>query len=155
MLVGDIYGKDYARVGLKASTIASSCGKIHRQDTAFQPADLAKRWVRRGCERSVTEQSLLHFKRSLLYMISNTIAQIAYLNAKLYGVRRIYFAGTYIRGHPLTMSTLSYAIRFWSKGDMCALFLRHEGYLGAMGAFLKGMAVDDDDGSFGRQMQMT
>jgi type II pantothenate kinase len=35
------------------------------------------------------------------------------------------------------MNTLSYAINFWSKGDMKALFLRHEGYLGAMGAFLK------------------
>lgn len=35
------------------------------------------------------------------------------------------------------MHTLSYAINFWSKGTMKALFLRHEGYLGAVGAFLK------------------
>jgi len=26
-----------------------------------------------------------------------------------------------------------------SKGDVKALFLRHEGYLGAIGAFLKGV----------------
>ena len=35
------------------------------------------------------------------------------------------------------MNTLSYAISFWSKGNIKALFLRHEGYLGAIGAFLK------------------
>lgn len=37
-------------------------------------------------------------------------------------------------GHPITMNTLSYAINFWSKGEMKALFLRHEGHLGATGA---------------------
>ncbi|KAH6563329.1 hypothetical protein BASA60_010736 [Batrachochytrium salamandrivorans] len=31
----------------------------------------------------------------------------------------------------------SYAISFWSKGKIKALFLRHEGYLGAVGAFLR------------------
>ena len=35
------------------------------------------------------------------------------------------------------MNTLSYAIKFWSKGEKRAYFLRHEGYLGAVGAFLK------------------
>ena len=35
------------------------------------------------------------------------------------------------------MNTLSYAIKFWSKGEKQAYFLRHEGYLGAVGAFLK------------------
>jgi type II pantothenate kinase len=35
------------------------------------------------------------------------------------------------------MNTLSYAIKFWSKGEKHAYFLRHEGYLGAVGAFLK------------------
>ena len=35
------------------------------------------------------------------------------------------------------MSRLSFAISFWSQGTMKALFLRHEGYLGAVGAFLK------------------
>ena len=35
------------------------------------------------------------------------------------------------------MNTLSYAIKFWSNGEKKAFFLRHEGYLGAVGAFLK------------------
>lgn len=32
-------------------------------------------------------------------------------------------------GHAATIATLSYAIRFWSKGTKRALFLRHEGFL--------------------------
>jgi len=32
-------------------------------------------------------------------------------------------------GHAATIGTLSYAIRFWSKGKKRALFLRHEGFL--------------------------
>jgi type II pantothenate kinase len=35
------------------------------------------------------------------------------------------------------MHTLSYAIKFWSQGTKQAYFLRHEGYLGAIGAFLR------------------
>lgn len=43
-------------------------------------------------------------------------------------------------GHAATISTLSYAIRFWSKGTKRALFLRHEGYLGGIGAWLKNLS---------------
>jgi len=75
--------------------------------------------------------------RSLLYMISNNLSQIAFLMAQLHQVKRIYFGGCFIRGHPVIMNSLSFGIRFWSKGTIKALFLRHEGYLGALGAFLK------------------
>lgn len=34
-----------------------------------------------------------------------------------------------LTGHAATIATLSYAIRFWSKGTKRALFLRHEGFL--------------------------
>ena len=36
------------------------------------------------------------------------------------------------------MHTISFAINYWSRGAVQALFLRHEGYLGAIGAFLLG-----------------
>lgn len=36
------------------------------------------------------------------------------------------------------MHTISYSINYWSRGGVQSLFLRHEGYLGAIGAFLKG-----------------
>jgi type II pantothenate kinase len=51
------------------------------------------------------------------------------MNAEKYNLDRIYFGGYFIRGHAATIATLSYAIRFWSKGTKRALFLRHEGFL--------------------------
>lgn len=36
------------------------------------------------------------------------------------------------------MHTISFSINYWSRGTVQSLFLRHEGYLGAIGAFLKG-----------------
>jgi type II pantothenate kinase len=63
---------------------------------------------------------------SLLSMISNNIGQIAYLTAINYGLKRIFFGGFFIRGNPVTMAKMSFAINFWSKGTMkvCAsLFL--------------------------------
>ncbi|KAJ3366982.1 hypothetical protein GGF32_000043 [Allomyces javanicus] len=120
MLVGDIYGMDYGKIGLKSTTIASTFGKVFKMN-----AD----------DRAAT--SIHDVSRSLLYMVSNNIGQIAYLNARAHGITRIYFGGYFICGHPITMHTLSYAINFWSKGSTRALFLRHEGYLGAVGAFLQ------------------
>ena len=71
-------------------------------------------------------------------MVSYNIGHLAFLNAKRYGIQRVFFGGFFIRGHRYTMNVISYAIWFWSKGEMSALFLRHEGFLGVMGAFLKG-----------------
>lgn len=75
-------------------------------------------------------------------MSSNNIGQIAYLQSEKHQVTHIYFGGSFIRGHLQTMNTLSYAIRFWSKGEKQAYFLRHEGYLGAVGAFLLRQPVN-------------
>ena len=118
MLVGDIYGQDYSRLGLKSTMIASSFGKVFRKGTAngqkptFTPEDISK---------------------SLLYAISNNIGQIAcvlfshvfdaalnfcslswstfnfprYMNAEKYGLERIYFGGCFIRGKSLLTSNSS------------------------------------------------
>ncbi|KAF8665467.1 hypothetical protein AX16_000485 [Volvariella volvacea WC 439] len=121
LLVGDIYGQDYGKLGLKSTTIASTFGKVFKkgaQKRQFSPEDICK---------------------SLLYAISNNIGQIAYMNAEKYNVDKIYFGGYFIRGHAATIATLSYAIRFWSKGTKRAMFLRHEGFLGSIGAWLKNI----------------
>lgn len=149
MLVGDIYGMDYGRVGLKSSTIASSFGKVFREKKRAEgeaedgaglgdgdPVGM------RGSAREGEPEEKRGFRsddisRSLLYAISNNIGQLAYLHSSLHSLPHIYFGGSFIRGHRQTMNTLSYAIRFWSKGAKKAYFLRHEGYLGAVGAFLK------------------
>jgi type II pantothenate kinase len=73
---------------------------------------------------------------------SNNIGQLAYLHAEKHQCEHIYFGGSFIGGHWQTMATLSYAINFWSKGAKQAYFLRHEGYLGAVGAFLRRQPVD-------------
>ncbi|GAA6046424.1 hypothetical protein JCM3770_004913 [Rhodotorula araucariae] len=137
MLVGDIYGQDYQKIGLKSSTIASSFGKVFRRGEGHGDGP---------CTREEEEERRKSFKsedisRSLLYAISNNIGQIAYMNAEKHNLDRIYFGGGFIRGHAATISTLSYAIRFWSKGTKRALFLRHEGYLGGIGAWLKNIGA--------------
>lgn len=132
MLVGDIYGGDYSKIGLKSSTIASSFGKVIKvppseRKTKFKQEDIAV---------------------SLLYLVSNNIGQIAYLNAQAHGIERIYFSGFYLSGHAISMNTLSYSVSYWSKGKIQANFLRHEGYLGALGAFLKDPQNAESLGTF-------
>ncbi|KAK9246498.1 type II pantothenate kinase [Lipomyces tetrasporus] len=151
MLVGDIYGSDYGRIGLKSTTIASSFGKVFKK--RLESADGVQISDQTGNSVELYGASHEHedgedvarparfraedISRSLLYAVSNNIGQIAYLQAQRYNLEHIYFGGSFIRGHPQTMNTLSYAINFWSNGEKKAFFLRHEGYLGAVGAFLK------------------
>ncbi|KAL1995710.1 hypothetical protein VTN49DRAFT_1897 [Thermomyces lanuginosus] len=134
MLVGDIYGMDYAKIGLKSTAIASTFGKVLRMKRAAEAA--AEEGGNSGEHKEIQFRHE-DMSRSLLFAISNNIGQIAYLQSEKHGVHDIYFGGSFIRGHRQTMNTLSYAIKFWSKGEKQAYFLRHEGYLGAVGAFLK------------------
>ncbi|KAK4842681.1 hypothetical protein QYF36_025926 [Acer negundo] len=128
MLVGDIYGGlDYSKIGLSSTTIASSFGKAisdNRELEEYKPEDIA---------------------RSLLRMISNNIGQIAYLNALQFGLKRIFFGGFFIRSHAFTLDTISVAVNFWSKGEAKAMFLNHEGFLGALGAFMSYKKRGRDD----------
>lgn len=152
LLVGDIYGTAYNKIGLKSTHIASSFGKVYKLKRA------AERDAEDGCNRDFKhrpkeelaededcceQHAADHLfrpediSRSLLYAISNNIGQLAHMHAEKHNLPHIYFGGSFIGGHSQTMHTLSYAIRFWSKGTKQAYFLRHEGYLGAVGAFLK------------------
>ena len=131
MLVGDIYGSGYGKIGLKDSTIASSFGKVFKLKSA------AEKEMRDGGAPPKLGFSEGDISRSLLFAVSNNIGQIAYLHSEIHNISDIYFGGSFIRGHRQTMNTLSYGLKFWSKGKKQAYFLRHEGYLGAVGAFLK------------------
>lgn len=187
MLVGDIYGTDYGKIGLKSSTIASSFGKVFKMkrkaesvaedsggfsngdgeqkstlEPGFNPEDISRSLL--YAVRSVPNPVLKPFPFILppfkfhphptnlipifpmVYqkklkpppiIYSNNIGQIAYLQSEKHQLEHIYFGGSFIRGHRQTMNTLSYAIKFWSQGAKRAYFLRHEGYLGSVGAFLK------------------
>ncbi|MES1915511.1 MAG: hypothetical protein MHM6MM_007440, partial [Cercozoa sp. M6MM] len=122
MLVRDIYGGDYPDFDLKGDVVASAFGKlVHRHAAAAaarphtDPADVA---------------------RSLTNMIGINVAQLAYLSAMQHSVTRILFAGNFMRGNTVAMRSIAYSVHYHSRGVMRAFFLKHEGYFGAIGAWL-------------------
>lgn len=125
MLVGDIYGRNYTRIGLASDVVASSFGKML---AASDPEDS------RPEDRA----------RALLMMVTNNIGQVAYLNAVQQKTSRIYFVGNFLRSNQISCRRLSYAIKYWSGGDMEALFLEHEGYFGCLGAFILSAQAGDE-----------
>lgn len=152
MLVGDIYGTDYNKIGLKSTHIASSFGKVFQDRNHHNMANgqcMTHNGTENGADSHLTCTDCIKHRnksfknedicKSLLYAVSNNIGQIAYLQAKIHNVQNIYFGGSYIRGHLTTMNTLSYAINFWTESSKQAFFLKHEGFLGAMGAFLDAL----------------
>jgi pantothenate kinase len=75
-------------------------------------------------------------------MVTNNIGQVAHLNAKLYKTSRIYFVGTFLQHNIISQQRLAYSIDYWSQGKMEALFLEHEAYFGALGAFLLNHGIE-------------
>ncbi len=82
---------------------------------------------------------------ALLMMITNNIGQVAHLNAVLHKCSKVFFVGSFLRHNSISCRRLAFAINFWSKGAMEALFLEHEGYFGALGTFLQSAFGDDVD----------
>lgn len=72
MLVGDIYGQDYNKVGLKSSTIASSFGKVFQKGVPRGDGVGGE-----GKRKGKAEWRQEDLARSLLYAVSNNIGQIA------------------------------------------------------------------------------
>ena len=66
-------------------------------------------------DKELEEYAPADIAMALTRMVSYNIGHLAYLNAKRYNLSRVFFGGFYIRGHPYTMETISFAIRFWSK----------------------------------------
>ena len=130
MLVKDIYGtnKDaLTKLKLPGRIVASSFGKLVSKE---RPAE--------GLEEE-------DIARALLMMTTNNIAHIAHLTAQLYKTSRIYFVGNFLRHNNISCQRLSYSINYWSGGEVEALFLEHEGFLGALGAFLLGQDEVKED----------
>ncbi|CAM9285417.1 unnamed protein product, partial [Discosporangium mesarthrocarpum] len=126
MLVGDIYGRGYSKFQLSSNTLASSFGKVVSMENPRGKDD--------DPDSGVKEEDLA---KALVVMITMNIGQqVAHLNAKLYDTRRIYFVGNFLRHNHVSARRLAFAIDYWSSGEMEALFLEHEGYLGALGSFL-------------------
>ena len=54
----------------------------------------------------------------------------------------IIFGGSFIRDHPYTIATISSGVRFYSRGAVQALFLEHDGFVGALGAHVAGLPAE-------------
>ncbi|XP_028599978.2 pantothenate kinase 2, mitochondrial isoform X2 [Podarcis muralis] len=117
-LVRDIYGGDYERFGLPGWTVASSFGNMMSKEKreAASKEDLA---------------------RAALITITNNIGSIARMCALNENINRVVFVGNFLRINTISMKFLAYALDYWSKGQLKALFLEHEGYFGAVGALLE------------------
>ena len=146
MLVGDIYGTDYTKIGLPTNVIASSFGKVFRMkrqgEQLAEDGDSMSENNGHGVDSQQRTFGPEDISLSLLYTVSNNIGQIAYLFSEKHRLENIYFGGSFIRGHRQTINALSYAVKFWSQGARRAFFLRHEGYLGSVGAFLRRQPQD-------------
>uniref|UniRef100_A0A8C5K5D7 Pantothenate kinase 3 n=1 Tax=Jaculus jaculus TaxID=51337 RepID=A0A8C5K5D7_JACJA len=107
-LVHNIYGGDYERFGLLGWAVASSFGNM----------------IYKEKRESVSKEDLA---RATLVTITNNIVSVG---------RIVVFVGNFLRVNTLSMKLLAYALDYWSKGQLKALFLEHEGYFGAVGALL-------------------
>ncbi|XP_037128603.1 pantothenate kinase 3-like isoform X1 [Syngnathus acus] len=124
-LVKDIYGGDYERFGLQGSAVASSFGHMmgkEKRDT-ISKEDLA---------------------RATLVTITNNIGSIARMCAVNEKIERVVFVGNFLRINTVSTKLLAYAMDFWSKGQLRALFLEHEGYFGAVGALMELLKTTED-----------
>lgn len=117
-LVKDIYGGDYQKFNLPGDLVASSFGNMNNPE-------------RRGQAKPED------FARGVLELVTLNIASIARLCASLERIDRVVFIGNFLRVNVLSMKLLSYAVDYWSKGEMKALFLEHEGYFGAVGCLVE------------------
>jgi hypothetical protein len=105
MLVKDIYGQDYSKLGLKSTMIASSFGKVFKkgkEKRKFSPEDISK---------------------SLLYAVSNNIGQIAFVPFKAQDVIACWLlAGTWTRKN---MASIGYILAVASFGATLRLLPRY------------------------------
>ncbi|NWZ42507.1 PANK2 kinase, partial [Brachypodius atriceps] len=109
-LVRDIYGGDYERFGLPGWAVAS-----RRVTQLFHSANQRPELGGDGevaLGISVPKQ------------------------CKDFNINRVVFVGNFLRINTISMRLLAYALDYWSKGQLKALFLEHEGYFGAVGALL-------------------
>lgn len=140
LLVGDIYSdtgesnKRLEDLGLRASTLAASFGKLATSEDA---------------RKTATKEDLA---LACLIMIALNLAAMAHLHAMSKNRRVVLFVGSFLgsityRRNTLAFRTLSYGVDLWGqlKGiPMRAAFLKREGYLGALGALgrSEGNSID-------------
>lgn len=79
--------------------------------------------------------------RATLITITNNIGSIARMCALNENINQVVFVGNFLRVNTIAMRLLAYALDYWSKGQLKALFSEHEGYFGAVGALLELLKI--------------
>ena len=90
---------------------------------------------RRSC--TPTPYTLLHATPLHLHptpLFPQNPKPFARLVASQEGARTIIFTGSFMHDNAVSQRRLASAFRYWSNGDSQALFMKHEGYVGALGA---------------------
>ena len=145
-LVRDIYGGDYPKFGLSGEIVASRfVSDQQRQKKRIYCLDsnadiypvLSFGHMCSKMKRS--EATHADLARATLVTITNNIGSIARMCAVNEGIERVVFVGNFLRVNKISMKLLAFAMDFWSDGTLKALFLRHEGYFGAVGCLLELM----------------
>jgi pantothenate kinase len=102
---------------------------MHAHETTSDPPSGTHRQQSASCAADVA--------RALCRMVCYNVGHLAVLNAQKHNLTKIAFGGFFVHGHAVTMGMLAGAVRFWSGGELSATFLRHEGFVGAIGALLQ------------------
>ena len=133
MLVSDIYGGDLKKFGLPGDFTASFFAKNVMDSSSH---------AREG----LTDSDIA---KSLCTMIAQNVTQIAHLNARLHGIKRVFFTGNFLRHNDTAARTIVQQMTRWNKlamadtlgdekvTDVNAYFFTHEGFFGAIGALIR------------------
>lgn len=155
LLVKDIYGGDYDLQDggkLPGTLTASFFAKPSKRSSKADPQK-AEESPGRDEDADAETKDAAAICRGLITMIAQNVVQIAWLNAKLRRVPRVVFTGNFLRHNSIAMRVIaqnmllmesSFAGSFMPRpeedvGHVKAMFLRHEGYFGAMGSFLHNL----------------
>lgn len=136
-MIKDVYKDGTAPYGLNDNVISSSFGKavtsieIDREKTLSCDCPIIK-------ESEKPKFNNADIAKALVQMIAGNIAHLSCLCAKVQKIKTILFTGNYIRNSHVNMSELAKAVNIWSKGDIKCLFLKYDGFLGALGCIFEG-----------------
>ncbi|KAG8505477.1 Pantothenate kinase 4 [Galemys pyrenaicus] len=162
VLVRDVYGGAHQTLGLSGNLIASSFGKSATADTEFSREDVAKSLLHM-ISNDIGQLACLHARLHGLGRVyfggffirghpatMRTISYSINFFSKVAGRRAAELTAGPGASLPseLGVGGLGPALASAGsrrQGEVQALFLRHEGYLGAIGAFLKGAEQDNPD----------
>ncbi|KAF5019432.1 hypothetical protein F66182_8561 [Fusarium sp. NRRL 66182] len=112
-LIGDIYGMDYSRIGMKMTAVASTFCKAfsleHRPEDESRSATTTTEDI-----KTFSDADICH---SLVFAVFNNIGQLATLHSRIHNNQDIYFTGPYVHDSQLIIRTLCIAVRYYSQSE--------------------------------------